>query len=528
MASPTNIPPSALITREASKHAPTYTPSQPATPKLTSYFSQSQTALALMIAKSKPERTSLAEYCQLLSKRITTGKRAAGDNPRYVGSVEFWKDQYSMIDRDRRALEAKYHILEEKHRLLREHTGQDNQKGGLSPGQEPLAQRHGVSKEDLRKRQALDDLEIMEDPDDLHLPNDPITLGLSSYMFRILQQRSKLEKLIEGLKDLERLEHLDEAIKCSLQILMLLENALTDCVPLLSLRMGNQDPQTCEFLQKLVHHQVFLGFQSCFVALDNICATIPGRTKKSVLVNRMVMFFNKTLDFLQTFGNLQAEIKEAQNSQRLRNKRAKIEKGEYAMNEYLGRALSAIVSHLGWQVGKPHHSEILEGILFSILKHTGHLLSDAIFSEHVANSTNPGHITQGTAPLKPATAKPEFRYIVQILRAALGSVEKKELVAKVLASDRNHLDHLKRINSLAPSSSFTRDLVSNKMRLIQSTLTKFAVGRNDLASLELPLPPVEESNFSIETVNKEELYSSVWLIEEVWALIGWEKIVGED
>jgi len=347
-------------------------------------------------------------------------------------------------------------------------------------------------------------------------------------VFRILQQRSKLEKLIEGLKDLEHLEHLDEAIKCSLQILMLLENALTDCLPLLSLKMGNQDPQTCEFLQKLVHHQVFLGFQSCFIALDNICATIPGRTKKSVLVNRMVMFFNKALDYLQTFGNLQAEITEAQDHRRLHNKCAKIEKGEYAMNEYLGRALSAIVSHLEWQVGKPHHSEILEGILFSILKQTGRLLSDAIFSEHIANSTNPGHITQETAPFKPTIAKPESRYIVQILRAALGSVERKELVAKVLASDRKHLDHLKRINSLAPSSSFTRDLVSNKMRLIQSTLTKFAVGQDDLASLELPIPPVEEGNFSIETVNKEELYSSVWLIEEVWALIGWEKIVEED
>ncbi|TVY42985.1 hypothetical protein LOCC1_G003917 [Lachnellula occidentalis] len=521
MASPTNIPTSALTTHEAAKGASSSTPPQTASPKLSCYMSQSQIALALTIAKSKPESTSLAEYCQLLKRLITPGQSATGNNPRYVDSVEFWKDLYTTIDQDRRAIEAKYHILVEKHRLLREGTSQDSQEDG------PSAQLYGVSKEDVRKRQALDDLETVEDPYALHLPEDRVALGLSSYMFRIMQRRTKLEKLIEGFKDLERLEHLDEATRCSLQIIMLLENALADCSPLLSLRKGNQDPQTCEFLQKLMHHQFFLGFQSCFVALDQICRTIPGRTKKGVLVSKMVMFFDKALDSLQTFGNIQAEMQEAQHSRRLRNKRAKTEEGEYAVNVYLGRALSAIVSRLEWQVGKPHHSEILEGILSSILKHTGRLLSEAIFSEHVASSTNPSHITQETAPFKPPTASPESRYIIQILRAALGSVEKKELVAKVLASDRKNLDHLRRINSLAPSSSLRRDLVSNKMMLIQSTLTKFAVGGDDLASLEMPTM-IDDGNLSVEAVDKVELHSPEWLIGEVWALIGWDKMVEEN
>lgn len=342
-------------------------------------------------------------------------------------------------------------------------------------------------------------------------------------MFRITQQRTKLAKLIEGFI----LEHLDEATKCCLQIIMLLENAVTDCLPLLSLRIGNQDPQTCEFLQKLMYYQVFLGFQSCFVALDQICSTIPGRTKKSILVSKMVMFFHEALNSLQKFSDIQAKTQEEQNRQRLRSKRAKTEEGEYAVNKHLCRALSAIVSRLEWKVGKPHHSEILEGILTSILQHTGRLLSEAIFSEHVASSTNPGHITQETGPFKPAIAKPESRYIIQILRAALGSTEKKELVAKVLASDRKNLDHLKRINSLGPLLSLPRDLVSSKMRLVQSTLIKFAIGGDNLASLELPAP-IEESDLPVEAMDKVELHSPEWLIGEVWALIGWDKIIGED
>jgi hypothetical protein len=242
----------------------------------------------------------------------------------------------------------------------------------------------------------------------------------------------------------------------------------------------------------------------------------------------MVMFFNKALNLLQTISSLQAEEEEVRDRRRLRNKRAKTEGGEYAVNKYLARALSAVVSNLDWKVGKPGHGEVLEGILFSILEHTGRLLSSAVFSEHVAKSMNPGNITQGKAPSNPSMAKLESRYIVQILHAALGGSEKKELVAKVLASDRKDLDPLKRMSSLAPSSSFTRDLVSKSKMLIQSTLLKGAVGGDNLASLELPAPPGEESNFSVEAADKVERYGPEWLVEIVWALIGWDMVVGDD
>jgi len=69
--------------------------------------------------------------------------------------------------------------------------------------------------------------------------------------------------------------------------------------------------------------------------------------------------------------------------------------------------------------------------------------------------------------------------------------------------------------------------VSKSTMLIQSTLLKSTVGGDDLASLELPAPPTEESNFAVEAADKVECYGPEWLVEIVWALIGWDIIVGD-
>ncbi|TVY59651.1 hypothetical protein LSUE1_G008566 [Lachnellula suecica] len=519
---------SASTPRRASK--PGSKKSQPAPPKITGHFSQSKLALALIIQKSKPEGVSTAEYCQQLRKNIKNGQSLPSDEHRYVDSAEFWKDQYSRIHVEKKTLEDKVNRLEEEQQLLREGFSRNEiQDDGASMVRELLAQSYGVGSGDSRKRQAPDDVEWwLEDQENggnaLPSPAEDDVLRLSSFVLRIARQRAKIDSIIKIFKDLD---HLEEATKQSLQLLSILENAVSDCCqPLHSVRISDADSQIVTILRHLMH-QVTLGFRSCFEALGQICRTIPGRTKKSELVYRMVMFFNKALNLLQTISNLQREEEQVQDRRRLRHKRAKTEEGEYVVNKYLAWALSSTVSSLDWKVGKPGNGEILEGILFSILEHTGRLLSGAVFSEHVAKSTNPGNISEGQAPPDPTTAKIESRYIIQILHAAVGSPEKKELVAKVLASERKVLDPLKRLSSLACSSSFTRDLVSKSTTLIQSTLLKSAVGGENLGSLKLPLPPTEESKFSVEATNHVECYGPEWLVENVWALIGWDMVTGD-
>jgi hypothetical protein len=246
------------------------------------------------------------------------------------------------------------------------------------------------------------------------------------------------------------------------------------------------------------------------------------------LVHRMVMFFNRALSFLQTISSIQTEQAEEHNSRRLRNKTVKSDEGEYAVNKYLAWALASIFTELGWKIGKPGHSELLEGILFSILEYTGRLLSEAVFHEHVAKSTNPGNISKGDVSPNLASTKIESRYIVQILHSAFGTSEKKDLVAKVLAYGRKDLDPLRRLTDLAPSSSFTQNMVIKSKILIQGTLLKCTVGGDNLPSLKLPASVEEEVDCPVEAANHIEVGSREWLIENVWALIGWDTVLEKD
>lgn len=235
------------------------------------------------------------------------------------------------------------------------------------------------------------------------------------------------------------------------------------------------------------------------------------------------------MDLLQTISTQQAEHEAEQVSHRLRipAKRAKPSenKDEYAINKYITSALSSIASSLNWKVAKPGHRDLLEGILFSILEHTGRLLSCAIFKEHVALSKSPANITKGKKINAPDTIKFESHHVVQILYAALGGSQRRDLVSRILASERE--------DSGAPnvlrdrSANPLKDLVDKARKLVQSTLVKSAVGGEEFESLKWPAAPamddvaIVESGIRMGDVNK---YGSEWLIDMVWALIGWDML----
>jgi hypothetical protein len=313
-------------------------------------------------------------------------------------------------------------------------------------------------------------------------------------------------------------EYLDNLVNSSQQVLKLLEAVLEDCtIPLWSLKCSG-DVQMVRLLQQLMH-QIVLGFRSCFNALNELCLTILGRSKRVEIVYRLAIFFKKALDHLRTTCTLQAE-NEIQDRRRTRSKRAKIDH-EYAVNKYLCLALVSI-TQMEWKVGKPGHSDILEGILFSILDYTGRLVSNAIFNEHVAKSKKVGNITMdGPAPLTEA-AKIEARYIIPVLRAALGgSSARNELVARIL-SDRP-------INPKEPSQSGVQtavndgtDLLTKTRKRLQATLIKSALGGEGLEGLSLPSLLDEHVDYSCEPDSCAEKFGPEWLLESVWTVLGWE------
>jgi hypothetical protein len=317
---------------------------------------------------------------------------------------------------------------------------------------------------------------------------------------------------------------IDDLVKNCNQILSLLDTALSDCcLPLSLLKSDSEDTQSLKLFQ-LVMKQVVLSYVSCFEALNVLCRTIPGRKKKSDIVYHMVMLFSRALNCIHTVSILQAEHEMTRDSGRLHQKRRRIEEGEYAINMYLARALAWITQNLEWKVGQPGHGELLEGILFSVLDHTGRLLSNSVFQEHVANVETAGNISSRMPASVTKTTKLESRYIIQVLHSTIGGSNRKELVAQVLmANNLRKVNIHKSLENPAGSAALGGDLLSKAKFLIQSTLVKSTVGGLGLDSLKLPTPPEEPLSHLI-AASDLELYGPDWLIESVWALIGWDLV----
>lgn len=303
-------------------------------------------------------------------------------------------------------------------------------------------------------------------------------------------------------------EYIDTLSTSACELLNLLETALSDCLMPISSLKCNDEAQTVLLLRQMMH-QITLGYLSSFEALEELARTIPGRKKRFEVTHRLVTFFSKALDCLGSLSEIQAES-ENEERRRLRNKRARKEEGEYAINKYLSRTLVQICQ-MDWKAGQLAHSEILEGILCSVLNRTAHLLSRVVFKEHVAGSDKLGNISKDRQASPTAATKFEFRYIIPILHASLGGPTRKELVANVLAESRR------------TGRSVDRDgsLIAMARKLVQETLVKSAVGA-DVEGLKLPAVPEDAEVYSPGVSHYVEQYGSEWFLESVWALVGWE------
>ena len=238
---------------------------------------------------------------------------------------------------------------------------------------------------------------------------------------------------------------------------------------------------------------------------------------------KMVMFFNNCIDMLQRLCSVQSEHERAHGHRGSRHERGNVEESEYAVNKYLARMLAEIASGLDWNIHQPGHSDLLEGMLFSVFKHTGRLLSEAVFAEHVAISDNPGNVTKNMETPEAVETNFETRYIVQVLHAALGGSKRKDLVSHVLATGKTTVLGNPGLGGSA-GLSLSGDMLLKARKLLQSTLVKSAVGGADLEALRLPTPPVEDSEVFVQTANADRCFGPEWVVETLWGLIGWDLV----
>lgn len=453
------------------------------------------------------------DYCVQLHRHI------AQSNPerpkaslRYVDGCDFWKELYEKVHQENKALQDKVRLLEERQRVCERMPSPDSEdQTGRSTRKRP------VGFEEIEEW--LDD-----EGTDVIVPLGDDYLRLSSYSkprscdsqvvtnaafaaFRIFRYRHELEKVT---KDPSFPDHIDNIWKSARDILGLLEAALSDCLmPLWTLKSDGES-QTVRLFQQLMH-QIALGFHASFEALNELVRTITGRKKRFEIVIGLVNLFQHALDYLHTLSGLQAD-RDNEEKRSLRNKRVRMERSEYAVNKYLSRALVQM-TQMDWKTGQLGHSEILEGILCSVLTHTGHLLSHTIFNEHLAESDKPGNISLRRPISATAATKFEFRYVIPILHAALGGNTNRELIARVLGE-----------RCSVTSSNLAGHLLSNAKKLLQNTLVKSAVGA-DVEVLKPPTPIEEEEAYSPSVSHRMEKYGSEWFLESVWALVGWDLAV---
>lgn len=223
------------------------------------------------------------------------------------------------------------------------------------------------------------------------------------------------------------------------------------------------------------------------------------------------MFFKKSLDFLQTICALQFADEKNQSP---RSKRARLDGGEYAVNKYLAQALASIAKEMKWKINQPGHGDILEGMLFLVIQHTGRLISDSVFGEHVAASDNPANITNNRTPPSRGILRPESRYMVQVLYAVLGGSDRdrKELVIRVVSAG---------CIAMPSASSTPGEMLNKAKKKLQGTLLQSMLGEIDSESFRPPKEPTTVSEVEDMRVDGER-YGKEWLLETVWGLIGWD------
>ncbi|EPQ63040.1 Bgt-3672 [Blumeria graminis f. sp. tritici] len=330
------------------------------------------------------------------------------------------------------------------------------------------------------------------------------------------KQRNLLGQIVLNI---ETLDHINLLARQITKILDIIDNVLIDCCHSCQfIKVDAENPQILTLFQHIMN-QTTQSISCCFDGLNKLCSTHISNSNARQITYRVVTFFSNSLKLLHEIGHIQAKNEIVQ-SRSIRGKRVRQMNSEYVVNKDLASCLTYILKSIDWKPNNPYHSDLLEGILFSILEHTGRLVSEAVFSEHVAASDYQGKMTKDTLHFNEDFVRFEAIYIVQILQAALGGSKNRLLIAEVLAAGSSLNDD----QCASQSSSLSDNLLLKTNMLLQGTLVKSAVGSNDLEGLRLPVPPIEKSRSEYSEGLPVNGYGSEWLLETVWKLVGWDLV----
>ena len=128
------------------------------------------------------------DYCQQLRKSIKNGQPIIVDGLRYVDTCEFWKDQYTKIHLEKRALEDKVQMLEHERQkpLMNIHDQGDHRNHEITSSRalEGYREVSRTEKEPFRKRPSSAVEDIAGDQGQKYMDSSPSAdncLRMSTY-----------------------------------------------------------------------------------------------------------------------------------------------------------------------------------------------------------------------------------------------------------------------------------------------------------------------------------------------------------
>ncbi|RFU24830.1 hypothetical protein B7463_g11509, partial [Scytalidium lignicola] len=546
-------------------------------PTISNYFSQSQVALALVIGKSRPAGLSMkgiycllffkpidltyvlisAGYLQQLKNRVQVRQGLSpGKNQRFIDTAEFWKDQFVRLHEEKKACDETIRQIEEERNNLVQNqqnqsiiNGQSQEKqppdlfassghrGVTTPSSSPITDQPLAILPVKRRATSQDVLDWLQDrQNQLPVPVESVgkyELNINRKILNLIRQRVELDQLCQQEIHSTYLENVEQ--KCN-AVLTFMNDIINKSISPQSLHIQTIHDRQTEVLFQLLFCHLDLTYQSCFRSLTCLCQTIPGRAKRHTIVYGLVKFFGDALAQLTLFCTSQAEL-DLNIEQRRDPKRARIEKsskGENIIIKGLSNCLVSILLNLEWKQGQISHTDVLEGILFFILRRTGAIISEIAFREQVASSDLPGNIAKMDGSEKRTqqhAARFECRYMWQIIQAALGRSDttRKELIMKVLAGSTTSAT---RRAVATPLEGLVGGLLEKEKRRLQSTLVQSIIGGGPTLAFQdvLKLRPKPETE-DVEPPNEcddLEKNGSNWFIDSIWALVGWDMMMSED
>jgi hypothetical protein len=275
--------------------------------------------------------------------------------------------------------------------------------------------------------------------------------------------------------------------------LRLLEDALSACsMKFKSLKVGDEDSTSIALLRYLFC-EIARGYRTCFRTLDRSQTSIVGRNSKATanIPYLLCSFFNNILDYLHKFSKTLAEGHQSQEV-------SSVEDTQFVVSKLITQMLISIIRDTEWKTERSTHRDILEGVISTIVDHVGILLSLSIFGENVGDSNLPGNISNETDTRSYSDLiSYESRYLVPILSAALDVEKEKEMITPRGAREK-------------------------AMEKVKRALTNSTIGAN-LATLKMPAKlEMDEEPLSMPEIPHHKTYSTEWLVESLWALVGWE------